>query len=137
MENTEISSHAELLMSIMHLKSEKFRQEEEIVYTFKELAYYLNPITMVRGSLHELAQNKEVQFDLAKVALNLGANLVIDQVFGKYRSIKGLFRSVLIETISTTFINNNVTKIISGITKLIRRNPPQETNDQTQIINDN
>lgn len=116
-ENTGINIHTELLMRIENLKVQKAIQEEGLKVILIELTEKINPISFVKDSLHELAVNREVQFDLAKVALNMGANLVIDQVLGKYRSIKGFFSSVLIEKFSTAFINSNASKIFSGFGK--------------------
>ena len=130
MENKEISSHAELVLRIMDLKAEKFSQEEELRYTFKEFVSSLNPISMVKESLHQLAADRDVKFDLAKVGLNLGADFIIDKVLGRNRSIKGFLSAVLIEKFSTLFLNNNISKIVSEISKLLHPNSEQETIQQ-------
>ncbi len=113
MENIDIYDHATLLIRIRQLRADKKIQEEELKCRFSEFVDTLNPLAIVKGSLHDLASDKEIQFDLAKVALNMGSNLIIDQVFGKYRSIKGFFSSVLVENISNGFINSGAIKILS------------------------
>ena len=128
MENTEISGHVELLLRIRQLKVEKLRQENELKYTFREFANSLEPLSVVKRSLHKMTQDKEVQFDLAKAGLNLSTNFIIGAVLGKYRGIKGFLSSVLLEKISTVFINNNVSEIIAGIDKLVYQNSEKETN---------
>jgi hypothetical protein len=122
MQNKETLNHAELSLRIMELKSEILLQEDELKYRFKEFLFTLNPISIVKDSIHELASDKEVQFDLTKVGLNLGANFLIDQVLGRNRSIKGFLSSVLVEKFSNTFINKNASGIISGISKLLSKN---------------
>lgn len=119
MESTEIASYDALLMQIRQMEAEKISRSDELQQKFTEVVYTLNPVSFVKESLHTLANDKEVHIDLAKVGLNLGANLVIDQVLGKYRSVKGFFGSVLFENISGYFINQNATKIMSGISKKI------------------
>lgn len=126
MENTEISSHTELVMHIMQLKQEKFRQEEKLEYSIREIAYSLNPVMLTKKYLHELAEDSGVQFDLAKVGLNLGANLLIDRILGKNSSFKGILSALLVEKLSATFITKNLTKLISGISRLIHRRSYQE-----------
>ena len=130
MENKEISNHAELVLRIMDLKVEKFSREEELKYAFKEFVSALNPISMVKESLHQLAADRDVKFDLAKVGLNLGADFIIDKVLGRNRSFKGFLSSVLFEKFSTLFLNNNISKIVSEISKLLHPNSEQETIQQ-------
>jgi hypothetical protein len=126
MENIKISNRSELLLHIMHLKAEKYRQEEELKVTLKEFIDTLNPLSIVKESLSEMVRDKDVHFDLAKMGLNIGANFIIDQILGRNSSIKGFISAVLVENFSTSFINNNVSKIISGINKLIHRKPEEE-----------
>lgn len=121
MQKKEILNHAELSLHIMQLKSDIALQEDELKHTFKSFLFTLNPVSIVKDSIHELAKDKEVQFDLTKVGLNVGANFLIDQLLGRNRSIKGFLSSVLIEKFSNTFINKNASGIISGITKLLSK----------------
>jgi hypothetical protein len=114
----------------MDLKAEKFSREEDLKYTFKEFVSTLNPISMVKESLHQLAADRDVKFDLAKVGLNLGVDFIIDKVLGRNRSVKGFLSSVLIEKFSTLFLNNNISKIVSEISKLLHPNSEQETIQQ-------
>ena len=122
MKNKEILNHAELSLRIMELKSEVLLQQDNLKYTFKGFLFTLNPISIVKESIHELAKDKEVQFDLTKVGLNLGADFLINQVLGRNRSINGFLCSVLLEKLSNTFINKNASGIISGISKLLSKN---------------
>lgn len=129
MERQEISTHTELAIRIMHLKAEKFRQEEVLKNSFREFFYTLQPSSIIKETIHELSQDKEVQFDLAKAGLNMGANFIIDQVLGKNRSIKGYLSSLLVEKVSGSFINDNVTKIMEGIGKFFNRNNHKTENN--------
>ena len=91
MENSDISNHLELRIRISQLKAEQNIQKAALANMCKEFVSTLNPVTFVKSSLHTLATDKTVQFDLVKVGLNLGTNLIIDQTLGRYRSIKGFF----------------------------------------------
>ncbi|OFX58327.1 MAG: hypothetical protein A2066_06605 [Bacteroidetes bacterium GWB2_41_8] len=128
MENTQITGYTEVTMRIMHLKQEKIRQEDELNDALKELVYNLSPVSMVKQSLHKLAHDREVQFDLTKIGLNLGANFLIDRILGKNSSLKGFLSALLVEKISASFINNNLSVIISGIRRLINRNSTNGSN---------
>ena len=125
MDNQKISEHSILLLRIEALRKESIAQEADLKKSFRGLVLALNPITMAKASLHDLATDQEVHLDLAKVGLNVGANLVINQVLGKQRSAKGLVSSVLVEVISTALINNNASKIVLEMTKLFSPDPKQ------------
>lgn len=119
MENKDITNHSELLIRIMELKAQKLSQEIELKNSIADFVYELNPVALVKNSLHQLAKDKEVRFDLAKVGLNVGANFIIDKVLGRNRSIKGFLSSMLLEKVSATFIDKNSSGIIAGLGKLI------------------
>lgn len=126
MENIEISNHTQLVLRIQQIKAEKIRQEEELKIAMKGFVNNFNSVSIVKEYLHSLASDKEVQFDLAKVGLNIGANFIIDRVLGKNRSIVGFLSSLVAEKLSASFINDNFSKIISGIGKIIHPEPEQE-----------
>lgn len=119
MESTEIAGYDELLMYVRQIEVEKMARFDDLSQKFEAVMYTLNPVSFVKESLHTLANDREVHIDIAKVGLNMGANLLIDQVLGKYRSVKGFFSSVFFENISAYFINQNASKIVSGIGKRI------------------
>ena len=121
METTNITSYDDLVLHIMHLKVEKFKQEEALKNTFMNFISSLYPVSIIKATIHKLAEDKEVQLDITKVGLNMGTNLIIDQIFGKNRSIKGFLSSILIEKFSNSLINNNTSKIMSIISKLVHR----------------
>jgi len=60
----------------------------ELNHLFIEIAYSFNPVTMFKDTLHTLIANKDVQYDMARVGLNIGSKFIIDKVFGRNRSIK-------------------------------------------------
>jgi hypothetical protein len=121
MEKTDICSHSELMLQIMRLKAEKLEGEKELSYKFKELVYTFNPVSLVKKSIHDLADDTDVKYDLAKIGLNVGANFLIDQLLGKNRSVKGFLSSLVVEKISSSYINNNLSSIIAGIGKLFTK----------------
>ncbi|MBL0309933.1 MAG: hypothetical protein IPP77_09725 [Bacteroidetes bacterium] len=128
MENPEIFNHADLMIRIAQLREKKVEQEEDLKLTFREFANTLNPVMIVKQSLHELATDTDVKVDVVKVGLNLGTSFLIDMVFGRNRSVKGFISSVILEKISTSLINNNVSKIISGVSSLLDKNPKAKSN---------
>ena len=114
--DTAITNHKDLVERIMHLRASKLRQEEDLKHIFTTVIGTMNPVSIVKNSIHELVENREIQLDLTKVGLDIVTNFVIDKVLGRNRSIKGFLSSVLVEKLSGSFINNeNVLKLIKGI----------------------
>lgn len=106
MENLVITNHSELALQILHLKEESSKEEEVIKDAFKEVVDKLSPVAFVKESIHQIARDEQTQQDLSMVGLKIGANVVIDKIFGKNKSIKGFLSSVLAESIANSFINN-------------------------------
>jgi hypothetical protein len=129
MKNKEINNLLSLNQRIAELRFQKYIQEEELKVQLKDFVKTLNPLVMAKESIRELARDKEVQFDLTKVGLNMGANFLIEKVIGRNKSVKGFLSSILIEKVSTAFINNNAPKIISGIAKIFNKNTQQAINN--------
>ena len=116
MADTTITNHKDLVLRITHLKASKLRQEEDLKHVFTTVIGAMNPVSILKDSIHELAENKAIQLDLTKVGLDIVTNFVIDKVLGRNRSIRGFLSSVLVEKLSGSFINNeNVLKMIMGI----------------------
>ena len=119
MEIKAIKNYEQLSARIIILKSERLRQEQILKYSVHEFISSLNPISIVKKSLRGFATDKDVQIDIAKVGLNLGANLLINKVLGKQGSIKGFLSSLVLQKLSSAFIKNNESKIMSTINILL------------------
>jgi hypothetical protein len=119
METIKITTHTELALRIMHLKSQKFAELEKFERSLKEFVVMHSPVMLIKDSLHELVGDKEVKFDLTKAGLNMGTNFLINKVLGN--SVPGFLGTMLLEKISSSLINSNASKIISGITKLVQK----------------
>lgn len=123
MENKEISNYPELVLHIMHLKQDKFKQEEDIKYTIRELIYLLNPITIIKQGIHNMAQDAETRVDMLKVGLSMGTNMLMNRILRNKSGIVGLIGRVVLGKFSSSVIGNNLTKIVSGIRNRIRPTP--------------
>ena len=130
MENNKISNYSELILRIEYLKSEKVKQEEELKVTFKEFVKTLDPIEMMKQSLHKLAEDKEVQVDLTRVGVSIGVNYLINKILYKSNNIKGFLSSVLVNLLSSALTNENISKIITKITDLIHPKADEQNEDE-------
>jgi hypothetical protein len=130
MENKEISNYPDLVLHIMHLKQEKFRQEEEIKHSVRELIFLLNPLTMIKRAIHDMAADSEAKFDMAKVGLDMGITMIVQRILQNVRGIKGFFGKLLLKKVSSSFIFNNVSKVVSAFRNRTR-STPYEINQQS------
>ena len=128
MPQPEIHDHATLLLRIAELRVSKAMQDEDVKRKFQGFLTTLDPVTIVKSTLHDLAADTDVKHDIAKAALNIGADFLIYQIFGKKKGLKGFLSAMLVEKISTTLINNHIPDILSGIGKIVGENKVGETN---------
>jgi hypothetical protein len=116
MEKATISTYTDLQSLIALVRESKDRQEEELKESFKKFAHALSPVEVTKSTIHELVKDKEVQFDLVKGGMGLGASYLIEGLFNKRLGIKGFLGSMVLEKLSSSFIQANAGNIIIGVT---------------------
>ena len=80
MEDQKIMNHLELISRINYLKLEKFKQEEEIINSYKELVVSLNPLSILKESINKRTENRDEKVDLLKIGMNTVANFFINKI---------------------------------------------------------
>ena len=111
MEATVISCERDLESRIAELRAIKAQQEAIISEQFKDLKSSLNIGTIIKESVAHIADNKDTQRGLIKIAASTGTNYLIEKVMGSNNSIKRFLGSMLAEKISNTFIGNLISKL--------------------------
>lgn len=115
MEKATVSIHADLMLKIQEIQESKEYQEQELKENFREFANELSPVSVVKSSIHELVNSKEVQFDLLKGGMKLGASYLIKRSFNNNLGIKGFLSSLLLEKLSSSFIEANSADLVVGV----------------------
>lgn len=126
MEKAAITTHEELQAHIAELRTKLELQGIALNDHFSEFVHSISPFEAVKSSIHELVADKEVQFDLVKGGLNLGANFLIERIFNRNHDVKGFLSSTIIEKVSSSFIQANAASIMVGVTKLFSKKQPAE-----------
>lgn len=98
----------DLSMQIDLLKAQKKVQQADLANSFHQFVFALNPVTILKNSINNLVADTEVTHSLANAGAQMGTNLVIDMVLGKYRSVKGFFGSVLLEKVIQPYVRQFV-----------------------------
>lgn len=119
MKPTEISNYQELAMQIERIRELKDVRDQELKENFKDFIHAVSPIQMAKSALHEFVKDKDVQFDLVKGGLNLGADFIIENVVNRKNNLQGFLSRVILENVSSSFIQKNAPQIIIGMTKFI------------------
>lgn len=120
-----ISTHADLIAHIVDVRINLETQGIALKEHFKEFVHTISPFEVAKSSIHALVNDKEVQFDLIKGGMNLGSNFIIERIFNKDHGIKGFLSSVILEKVSSSFIQANAANIIVGISKLFSKKQPE------------
>jgi hypothetical protein len=122
----EITGYASLQQSIRHLKEQKLEQEAILSVHFADLIHSMNPVEIAKGSLHDLVSDKEVQYDLVKLGLNLSAEFITARLFSRIRSVPAFLGVKMVEKIAAFFLNDKFSK--SNETSLIMES--ENTNEK-------
>jgi len=130
----KISGYTELNLRIMHLKSDKFEQEQEIKRNVQLLGQSLNPMNLIRNSLHGFTQDNETKMDLAMMALKLGSNFLIHRVLKRYGGVVGFVGSVVLGKLSASLIRNNVPNLVAGVNNFLKSRQEKEDTEEITYI---
>jgi hypothetical protein len=115
---TNIKNHTELRFKIMQLNSLRAQQEIELKKGITELYQSMHPLSLLRNTLSEFASDKQVQFDAAKIGLNLGSDFLIGKILGSNTSIKKYLSSLVLQKAADYVLNNHPEKIAWGVEKI-------------------
>ncbi|MDO8899020.1 MAG: hypothetical protein Q7V19_15320 [Bacteroidales bacterium] len=115
----EIKDYASLQESIRLLKAQKLHQEAMLRAEITAIIDSVNPVEMVKDSLHNLVSDKSIQLDLVKMGLNLSAELLTARLFGRYRSIPVFLGMKVVQKVAGFFLKDKISKSDAVIIKLL------------------
>lgn len=112
MQNTENTAHSQLLLRIEQLKINKTNEEQRIKNLYKEILTNFNPSLIIKSSIHDLALDTVVQFDMTKMGLYAAANFAIDKILGRNKTLRGFIDSITAERYNNSSSENKGSFII-------------------------
>jgi hypothetical protein len=130
----KIISHIELQLRIANLRAEKLMQEEELKRNFTAVIHGLYPSTLLKEAVNKVANDEDLQKDMAKAGIGIGTNFLIKHLLKKH-NIKRVLSAALLEIISPLLINN-APKMISGIKQWLHLNGNESHFEQEESIED-
>lgn len=120
-----ISNHYNLMQRIATLKMDKAIQENELKASLTDIVSTLDVLAIFKGAIRT-----DRPLELTKSGVNMVLELIIDLILGKHRSIKGYLSATMVEKFTTMLVNNNILKIISGISSLFNRKSQYERSQE-------
>jgi hypothetical protein len=116
MEKNTISTHTDLQSLILLARASKDRQEEDLKESFKKFAHALSPVEITKSTIHQFVKDKDLQFDLVKGGMDIGASYLIEGLFNKRTGLKAFLSTMALKKLSSTFIQANAGNLIIGVT---------------------
>lgn len=132
MKITNATPQTELSLRIMHLKSDKFEQEEKIRRTARSILYSLHPATLVRESITELAEDRDVQVSATQTAFQVGSRFLVYKVLGRFGGVLGVVGAALAGNFSDRYLNDAAPKFLNLMGRLFRKE--KEETEETEEV---
>jgi hypothetical protein len=135
MKSKALSPHADLKIRIMHLKSEKFEQEESIRHMSRSILYSLHPASLARESLHELAEDRDVQVSATQTAFKMGSRFLVYKVLGRFGGVFGMVGAAVAGNLTDRFLNDAAPKFLNVVGNLLRKKNGTPAHEVVEEIN--
>lgn len=130
------SPKAELALRIMHLKSQKFEQEQRIKRNTRAILYSLHPAALARESLQELANDPEVRVSTTQTALKMGSRFLVYKVLGRFGGLAGVIGAAVAGNLSDKYLNKAAPKLLNAIGSFFQKKPKPVYVAEPEIIED-
>jgi len=120
------NEYDDLLLEIQVLKQESAAKEEALGKAWNNFASSINPVAMVKDTLHSLTHDSKIQADITSVAMHAGSSLLIGKILGRNRSIQGYFTSVIVEKLYFSMMNSELIKSVFKMSSNSKDPNPKE-----------
>ena len=89
----------------------------------------LNPVSIIKNSLHKLTHHDEIKKDVRCLGLNFGLDFLINKIFGRSKTLKDFVGTLFLKGVSGTILNTYSENIINYIKNIKLR---KDKSDYTQ-----
>ena len=117
------------MIRIEQLKIESRQNEIELTNSVYEFVDGLNPVSIIKNSLHKLTHNDEIKKDVGSLGLNFGLDFLINKIFGRSKTLKGFVGTLFLKGVSGTILNTYSENIINYFKNIKLR---KDKSDYTQ-----
>ena len=135
MKKKQLKTYNEVLIAIASEKIEQTKLKAELKLCTNDFIDSFNPLTIVKKTLTNISTDDTLKTKIAKAGMTTGANLIIDLVLGKRKSVKGFLSSILLETVSNAIINSNSSStIMQGLRQVLARDISIDEDNKITLV---
>ncbi len=121
LENYPISNYADLKLQIRDLKEQNQEQKVQLKDTLNNYVRDFQPVNIVKSSIHEIANDSIVKYDVVKIATILATNYILKKFIEKKIPEVSPEEVENQQPINNVLLNMVKSKLILGIFNLIER----------------
>lgn len=110
----------------MDLKYLKDEQETQIKRNLKEIAYSLQPATILKNMVSKLTDSHAENTNIVSMGLGIGKDFLINKFFGRKGSLKGYLTSMVVKKATDYVLDKHPDLVTKGLDKLQNFLQPQK-----------
>ena len=117
----KLTSEQRLKLKIDELKIEQEIQERELSASFDSIVSGLNPASIAKSSLQEIAEDRDVQESATGAALKFGTRLLAFKFIGRFGGVFGAVAAAVVGNISDQYVQKKTPKLMNAVGRLFTR----------------
>jgi len=129
----KLTSDQRLKLKIAELKIEQEIQERELSASFDSIVSGLNPASIAKSSLQEIAEDRDVQESATGAALKFGTRFLAFKVIGRFGGVFGAVAAAVVGNISDQYVEKKTPKLMNAVGRLFTRKKRAE-NPESEIV---
>jgi hypothetical protein len=122
-----------LRMRIAELKMEKEIQEKDLGASFNSIMEGLNPISIAKNGLQDLAEDGDIQAGATGAALKFGTRFLAFKVIGRFGGVFGAVAAAVVENLSDQYVQKNTPKVLNAVGRFFKKKKHPE-NIETEDV---
>ncbi|MGB6035607.1 MAG: hypothetical protein WBG42_05020 [Cryomorphaceae bacterium] len=127
----KITPSERLKLKIAEVKFEQEIQEREVSASFESIVSGLNPASIAKSSLQELADDRDVQESATGAALKFGTRFLAFKVIGRFGGVFGAVAAAVVGNLSDHYVEKTTPKMLNAVGRLFtkkkrKKNPEPE-----------
>ena len=122
-----------LKLRIAELKAVKEIQERELTDSFESIVSGLNPASLAKSSLQELADDRDVQESATGAALKFGTRFLAFKVIGRFGGVFGAVAAAVVGNLSDQYVEKTTPKMLNVVGKLFTRKKRVENPEPDEV----
>lgn len=117
----KLTPSEKLQLRIAELKVQKEIQEQELSKSLESIMDSLNPVSLAKNGLQDLAEDRDVQEGATGAALKIGTRFLAFKVIGRFGGIFGAVAAAVVGNLSDHYVDKTTPKMLSAVGRLFKK----------------